>query len=664
MRAFRLSTLLIALNASLLALVLAFAALYAGRLLGRAFDENARQRVALAAAAARQTVEEEERAVALAARLLGERPTLGRLVRSGAAAEAVRFLESFRRTNELSGCAIVRDDAIWAQSGAFPAPSATGWIGDASPVAGVPGATVLAVREMDEAFAAEVAARAGLPVRFVSVEALEDTASPRRRALWREATREGRPAAGRLEVEATYTGVDALAAAAHRPAMLIETTLPAAAVDAARDAARRSLAGWCAAVALAGVAASFIAGRAAARPVERLTRSAVRIGSGDLETAVRPEPGAEIGALAAAMEEMRGRLLALTSELERRRAEAEAILAGIVEGVMTVDEERRIQYLNPRAAALLGIPADAAGGRFCGDVLRPEPREGLRPCEEDCPIVHARFQGRSRAVEHLAPLGGEHRTVVITSAAPSEGRQILLLRDETEIESTRRLRDAVLAHISHEFKTPLAAQLASIEMLRDRLGDASGQDSAALVESLERGTLRLTRLIDNLLESARIESGQLSIRRQAVDLDGVIHEAADSMGPLLAQRRQRLRLDLPRPLPEVEGDAPRLVQVFVNLLANANKFAPPDSTITVTGEVGGEGVTLSVEDEGPGLPDMPNEALFSRFTRALGEEPEESGLGLGLWIAKSIVERHGGTIRPSRGRRGARMSVTLPWRRA
>ena len=120
------------------------------------------------------------------------------------------------------------------------------------------------------------------------------------------------------------------------------------------------------------------------------------------------------------------------------------------------------------------------------------------------------------------------------------------MRDETELEAVRRARDTVLANISHEFRTPLAAQLASIELLRDGLHDPHAASSARnWCCRCERGTLRLTRLIDNLLESVRIESGQLGIRRQSVDLDDVVEDAAEHgrgrCSPARASALQRRR---------------------------------------------------------------------------------------------------------------------------
>jgi signal transduction histidine kinase len=235
------------------------------------------------------------------------------------------------------------------------------------------------------------------------------------------------------------------------------------------------------------------------------------------------------------------------------------------------------------------------------------------------------------------------------------------MRDETDLESARRARDSILANISHEFRTPLAAQLASLELLEDNLQAMPREQLQELVSSLQRGTLRLTRLIDNLLESVRIESGQLGIRAQALSLEDVIRDAGELVEGLLAQRDQSLEVALPEFLPDVVGDAPRLTQVFVNLLANANKFGPDGSTIRISGELAGPEVTVWVEDEGPGVPVPERGSIFERFYRAADQEPEPRGLGLGLWIVKSIVERHGGRVAAERTAAGrTRFTVTLP----
>jgi K+-sensing histidine kinase KdpD len=350
------------------------------------------------------------------------------------------------------------------------------------------------------------------------------------------------------------------------------------------------------------------------------------------------------------MEEMRRNLIGLTDEIRLREAQAQAVLGGIVEGVFAVDRKRRIRFLNAQAEKLLNVSAAAAFGRFCGDILKPAAdASGRRPCVDACPIIKAREAGGAESVERIDDGKGGTRRVIVASAAASDGIQVQVLRDETELESVRRTRDTVLANISHEFRTPLAAQLASIELLRDGLGSMSLEAQRDLVASLERGVQRLTRLIDNLLESVRIESGQLAIRHHDVMLDDVVCAARELIEPLIRQRDQALEMLLPVNLPAIRGDRQRLVQVVVNLLANASKFGPRNSTIRVGAAAATtDTVAFWVEDEGPGPNDPDDASLFDQFRRSGGDDPEESGLGLGLFIARSIVERHGGRVSLSR----------------
>jgi signal transduction histidine kinase len=359
------------------------------------------------------------------------------------------------------------------------------------------------------------------------------------------------------------------------------------------------------------------------------------------------------------MDDMRRNLVDLTGTLRQREAEAQAVLSGIVEGVYAVDAERRITYMNEQAARLLGMKSQDAIGRFCGDVLKPRcAANGDSPCEALCPILLARQQGSATAVEHLHTNAGERR-MVITSAQPVESLQVQVIRDETELEAVRRARDTVLANVSHEFRTPLAAQLASIELLREGLYTRTPQQLEELVLTLARGTLRLTQLIDNLLESVRIESGQLEIRRQSIDLHDVVEDAVGTVEALLRQRGQHVELALEDDL-ALNGDAVRLTQVFVNLLANASKFGPQDSTIRVGAERSAAAISAWVEDSGPGLPEGAQENVFERFSRG-GVEPAPGGMGLGLSISRSIAERHGGQLAAARTDSGfTRFTLTLP----
>jgi len=687
MRRVRLGTLLIGLNTGLVLLAVLCVSIAGVRLLRRLGDEQALARVSLAGTNALQAVERSSRDVAVSAHLLGERPTVGRLLGQGDARGLTAFLDRFRSTSRLSGCAVLMQRRLVSGSGAslpweelrratggngstvVASPSGRLILGAAAPLTTFPGSMAITALSLDDRFVREIARQVGLPVTILPVAAASE--DDPRRDLRERALETGESASG--ELADVYLAVQPLRGPDGAVVALVETSLPTAPVASSLARLIRNLL-WIAlvVVALASLSGLLISRRLAG-PVGALTSAAARIGRGDLATPVPRAPGEELGTLSVTLEESRRQLLRLTSELRRRQAEGEAILTGISEGVYSVDRDRKIRYLNPQAARLLGIAPEAAIGRFCGDVLKPAPGPGgARPCDDQCPILHARFRGATRSTERLQLADGTQKVVVITSAPPTEDLQFQVFSDETEQDAARRLRDAVLANISHEFRTPLAAQRASLELLRERLDeldrDAQGAETPVrrLVLSLERGSLRLTQLVDNLLESVRIEAGHASLRRNPVALDEVVEEAVEMTAPLLAQRGQRLEVDLPYPLPEVEGDAPRLTQVFVNLLANAQKFAPADSLVRIGGEVRPEVVLLWVEDEGPGIPGGAGRSLFERFVRAPGreDEPEQSGMGLGLWIVQSIVERHGGTVEARREGAGTRVRLTLPRCRA
>ena len=650
-------------------------------------EEQALAQVQLAGVAARDEIRRYSEDALTSARLLASRPTLVRLIRAGQAESLEFFVRRFCETAGLDVCAVVVGDTVLsAAPGRFrwdeiaepateqgerfllaPASAPDGLLGAMADVAALPGTRVVVLKSFDRRLAESLGERVGVEVRLVRLSDWLDTVEPDLKELHSAALTDGQTAARLIDAQGVYASSTPLIAVTSEGIALIEARLPAATVDQAVDRFVKRL--LLTAVILAGLAilATLLLAQRIGRPLKELAQSAVLLGRGDFSTSIPVSGTPEVAALARTMEDMRRNLIDLTATLRRREAEAQALLQGVVEGVFAVDAQRNVRYLNPQAARMLGIEPAAAVGHFCGDVLRPCGAGSQRPCETACPIVAARQSGRAQATEILATGRGEsQRIVVITSAGLVDGMQVQVMRDETELEAVRRARDSILANISHEFRTPLAAQQASIELLREGLADMPREKLEELVDSLQRGTLRLTRLIDNLLESVRIESGQLAIRRQPVELAQVVEDAQELIAGLLMQRRQALRIELPADLPILHADAQRLTQVVTNLLANANKFAPDGSEIVVgaAARAGGE-LDFWVEDAGPGVADGDGGSIFERFYRSADLEPEPRGLGLGLWIVKSIVDRHGGRIGVERTAAGrTRFTVTLPAGRA
>jgi signal transduction histidine kinase len=651
----------------------------ASRMLRAQADEQGKARVQLAATTAREDLRRMAEDAHAAARALADRPTLQRLLAEGQREALPPFLLRSCEAAGLDACAVLSARSVLAVSGpaldwqqvvtaateqggtfmALPTTERVPLLG-ARVMLGEQDLTLYAVRRLDAKLAHTLSTQVGAEVRLIDYRSYTSSPVGPFTPLYAAALADGHSAVQRVDSQDAYAAAVPVFASSGEAIALIEALLPTSAVDDPASRVLHKLLLTALILAVLAVAAALALGERVVGPVRELTAAATRLGKGDFSASIPTGGAAEVGALARTMEDMRRNLIELTSTLRRREAEAQAVLGGIVEGVYAVDKNRIIRYLNPQAARLLAVTAEAAVGRFCGDVLQPRLEDGRRPCEQRCPIVLARSEGSAKAIEYLTAVSGEVRTAVITSAAQVDGLQVQVIRDETELEAVRRARDSVLANISHEFRTPLAAQLASIELLLAGLDQLPREQQRELVTSLERGTLRLTQLIDNLLESVRIESGQLAIRHQSVALAEAIEDAHALVGALLTQRAQTLEVELPEELPTVSGDKTRLTQVFVNLLANANKFAPAGSVVRIGAAASGGEVRSWVEDEGAGPAGADGSELFGRFRRG-GGEPEAAGLGLGLWLVKSIIERHGGRVAFERTAAArTRFTLTLP----
>jgi signal transduction histidine kinase len=671
-------------------------------------DSQQKNSVQLAGANARAEINRMAEDTLSHARRLAELPPLRRLLAEPGREGLMPILRRFCDSNGLDACAVFEGEQVVAASGPVlpwnglrpiiveqgerfmaippgtqisvvgataklpgaPAPAAAA-AGPEAAAAGPAPISVVVVHLLDDHLASVLSEHSSLPeqavpaVRLINYRAFNALPEDQFTSLHSQALADGRFAVQRIDSLGLYASSYPVFSSTGEGVALIETRAPSTETDRAVSKLVWRLIWTAVGFAVLAVVAGVLLGWRVTKPAEALTDAAVRLGQGDFATSIPSEGPAEIGQLARTMDDMRRNLVDLNSELRHREAEAQAVLEAVVEGVYAVDQERNIRYLNPQAARLLGIEAADAIGRFCGDVLKPCASDSLpkgrgRPCATTaCPILRARQMGGAQSVEQLQTSSGTRHTV-ITSSRVVNGMQVQVLRDETELEGVRRARDTVLANVSHEFRTPLAAQLASIELLRAGLKDQPPEKLEELVLSLERGTLRLTRLIDNLLESVRIEAGQLDVRRQSIDLNDVIDDARLLVEALLLQRRQPLEVDVPADL-ELQGDATRLTQVFVNLIANASKFAPEGTPVRVGARREGEIIRAWVDDSGPGLPEGDAVSIFERFKRGGSQEPEPGGLGLGLWISRSIIDRHGGIISAERTADGqTRFTFTLP----
>jgi PAS domain S-box-containing protein len=396
-------------------------------------------------------------------------------------------------------------------------------------------------------------------------------------------------------------------------------------------------------VALVGSALGGLYTRQLTAPLNQLTGAAFKISQGELTTSVPiPENPLEIAALAEAFEASRINTHRALDDLSQAKVWLETLIQSIVEGIVTFDAGGVITSFSQGAERITGWLRHEAVGQPLNRVLRvPDGDGGF--------IEHIPRGGGQRQINILTR-GGRPTTLTVTGAqltAPdsSSPETALVLRDITEEEANQQLRAYFLANISHEFRTPLAALHASVELLLEELEDLSRAEIGELLNSIHLSVTGLETLIDNLLESTSIEAGRFRIRRRATEFNTVVVEAARMVQPLLDRRHQTLVINETAHFPPINIDPTRMTQVMVNLLSNASKYSPVNETIELSLEKLDDGhLRGAVADRGPGISPAEQETLFRRFVRLPSGDDVQYGVGLGLSVVKAIVEEHGGEV--------------------
>lgn len=240
---------------------------------------------------------------------------------------------------------------------------------------------------------------------------------------------------------------------------------------------------------------------------------------------------------------------------------------------------------------------------------------------------------------------------------PAGAERAALAAERQELE---RLHSDFLATVSHELRTPLTLIRTSIGLLLDSNPDAAMRER--LLHNVKQSTDRMHALVADLLDLARLRHGGIELQVRRVDMGGLVRGAAALMGPLLDTKEQALELSIPVPAPSVLGDYRRLERVVLNLLANANQFAPPGALLRIDVSAEADGATVAVADTGPGIAPEAQARLWEQFyTDRTSSSSHDIGAGLGLPIARGIVEAHGGHIwAESVVGQGSTFAFTLP----
>ena len=241
-------------------------------------------------------------------------------------------------------------------------------------------------------------------------------------------------------------------------------------------------------------------------------------------------------------------------------------------------------------------------------------------------------------------------------------RQNKLLEKSREVEAASQLKSEFLANMSHELRTPLNVVIGFSELMLDQVPGPVNRKQRQCLEDVLSSGRHLLGLIDQVLDLSKIESGRTELKLARVSLPQVIESLKNTMLPILKPRRQSINIRIEKELPPVYADKAKLRQVFFNLLSNSSRFTPDGGKIEIAAATDGAYCRVSVSDNGVGIKKEDQARIFEPFCQ-LDNAPGRggSGTGLGLVVAKQIVERHGGQIRvESEYGKGSRFSFTLP----
>jgi signal transduction histidine kinase/HAMP domain-containing protein len=395
---------------------------------------------------------------------------------------------------------------------------------------------------------------------------------------------------------------------------------------------------------------------AAVQPLRQLTTALEHATDRHFTATIPVESGSEFGRVARAFNRMLVQLQDFRSstmaELLTERNRAASIVSSLDEGLLLLDENRRIILANPvacgllslTAAQLLGQPAAAVaeGNDLLREMLRPlEVEAGRREqAVAEAPLLRIAQQGEEvfyrLAVQELVSYNEVLEKMEFVG-------QILTLRNVSDFKKLDQVKSNFLATVSHELKTPLSSINLNTKLLQDERLPA--EERQRITGYIRQETQRLQRMVAELLDVSRLDAGAgIQLDVQPTSLAEVVRYATATVQPQLDDKQLRLDLQLPAELPAARADVEKTTWVLINLLANAIRYSPVGETLTVRAAVVGTFVQVSVQDHGPGIAAEHHDKIFQRFAQLPDKSGYRGGSGLGLSIAREFITTQGGRL--------------------
>jgi two-component system phosphate regulon sensor histidine kinase PhoR len=402
----------------------------------------------------------------------------------------------------------------------------------------------------------------------------------------------------------------------------------------------------------------FVIARRFTQPLTSMAAVAEGMAEGDYSRRVDITRQDEVGQLAHVLNRMAESSMKRIETINTDRNKLLAILTGMVEGVVAVDQEERVVHMNESAGEILRTAPEESEGQPIWEVTRVQGvcqmlADTLRTKTESKETLRIAALGQDQTVEmHASPLQN------------SEGQAagaVLVLHDVSELHRLERVRRDFVANVSHELKTPIAAIRGLVETLMDDQAVTSEVRDRFLAK-IQNQSLRASTVVADLLTLSRLESQTGPLEAEPVDLAEVVRTQVKGLLEPAQQRGVKIELDVPKAPVTVQGDERALSQITSNLLDNALNYTPEKGTVWVRLKKADGNALLEVEDTGVGIEPRDQGRIFERFYRVdKGRSREMGGTGLGLAIVKHIALTHGGTVSlESHPGKGSTFTVTLP----
>ncbi len=396
------------------------------------------------------------------------------------------------------------------------------------------------------------------------------------------------------------------------------------------------------------VGIGYVVSRRIIVPIMKLVETSQAVSHGDLTQRTDIESDDEIGMLAATFDQMTESLAQRTAELEKllleKREEAsrvQAILSSIGEGVLMEDQGNQIVMMNPAAQEMLSLLSD----QFTA----------MQPVRE------IETTNSSRRFE----IGESVISVQTSPVLMPDGKQlgnVMVLRDITRETEVDRLKDEFITQISHELRTPLTSIKGYSDLLLKAMGGAAGGQQRHFLETINRHADTLVDMITQLLDFTQLEAGNLGLRFEPMSIEALIQRVADIWEERFQEKGIVFSCHIEGTIPKIMGDERRLRWALTHLLDNAYKYSKAEDEVTLSLTATSDLVTVQVKDTGIGIAPEDQTFLFTRFYRVnLERTVDVRGAGVGLYVAKAIVEGHGGNISvESELGEGSTFTFTLP----